>query len=309
MEKNRARGASLGQRLRTFEWPTLALLALCYLLWGIGTTWAAALWLPLGMVFVSLSAALHSSLTHEMLHGHPFRSRFWNGVLVFPALSLVVPYLRFKDTHLAHHRDSVLTDPYDDPESNYLDPALWARLPRWRRALHRANNTLAGRLVLGPMLGTISFVAADLRAVRADDKRALLGWLLHVPAVAVVVLWMLAVGQMPFWALGVATYAALSILKIRTFLEHQAHEQARGRTVIIEDKGPLALIFLNNNLHVVHHMHAAVPWYHLPRLYYANRRRYQSRNEGYVFRSYAQIFRQYFWRAKDPVPHPLWPKP
>ncbi len=32
--------------------------------------------------------------------------------------------------HMAHHRDAILTDPYDDPESNYLDPAVWARLPR-----------------------------------------------------------------------------------------------------------------------------------------------------------------------------------
>ena len=78
--------------------------------------------------------------------------------------------------------------------------------------------------------------------------------------------------------------------------------------MVIEDRGLFALIFLNNNLHIVHHMHAAVPWYKLPALYWANKDRYLSRNEGYCYRSYGEIFRRYFWRAKDPVPHPLWPR-
>ncbi|WP_305969476.1 MULTISPECIES: fatty acid desaturase [unclassified Mameliella] len=298
----------MSERLRGLEWPTLALLAACYALWALGTTWAAAVWLPLGMVLVTLGAALHSSLTHEMLHGHPFRSRFWNGALVFPALSLVVPYLRFKDTHLAHHRDSILTDPYDDPESNFLDPKSWQRLPRMARMVMQVNNTLAGRMLLGPLLGTFAFVLSDLRAVLRGDRRVLLGWALHVPAVAVVAWWMVALGQMPAWAFLLSTYAALSILKIRTFLEHRAHEDARGRTVIIEDRGPLALIFLNNNLHVVHHMHAMVPWYRLPVMYRRNPERYLSRNGGYRYGSYAEVFRRYFLRAKDPVPHPLWPR-
>ncbi|MBV6634781.1 MAG: fatty acid desaturase [Mameliella sp.] len=298
----------MSERLRGLEWPTLLLLAGCYALWALGTTWAAAVWLPLGMVLVTLGAALHSSLTHEMLHGHPFRSRFWNGALVFPALSLVVPYLRFKDTHLAHHRDSILTDPYDDPESNFLDPKVWHRLPRAARMVMRVNNTLAGRMLLGPLLGTLAFTLSDLRAMRRGDRRVLLGWALHVPAVAVVVWWMLALGRMPAWAFLLSTYAALAILKIRTFLEHRAHEDARGRTVIIEDRGPLALIFLNNNLHVVHHMHAMVPWYRLPVMYRRNPQRYLSRNGDYRYGSYGEVFRRYFLRAKDPVPHPLWPR-
>lgn len=300
--------ARLARFVTGTEWPTISLLALCYAAWVLGTTAVSELFLPAGMVLVTLSAALHSSLTHEMLHGHPFRSRFANGALVFPALTLVVPYLRFKDTHLAHHRDSILTDPYDDPESNYQDPRVWAALPPAHRTLLRLNNTLAGRMILGPLIGTVAFTLSDLRRIAAGDRRVLLGYLLHIPAVAVVLWWMAILGQMPTWAFLLATYAALSILKIRTFLEHRAHEDARGRTVIIEDRGLLALIFLNNNLHVVHHMHAAVPWYRLPKLYRANCDRYLSRNGDYRYRSYAEVMRRYFWRAKDPVPHPLYPR-
>lgn len=95
-------------------------------------------------------------------------------------------------------------------------------------------------------------------------------------------------------------------MKIRTFLEHRAHETAQGRTVVIEDTGPLAFLFLNNNLHIVHHMHPGVPWYALPRLYRARRAEFLAANDGYFYRNYLQIFRNYLLRAKDPVPHPLW---
>jgi fatty acid desaturase len=290
------------------EWPTLGIAVLAYGLWGLGTTLAAALWLPLGIALAAVGAALHASLSHEALHGHPFRNAWANAALVFPVLGLAVPYLRFRDTHLAHHTDAILTDPYDDPESNYLDPAVWARLPRWRQRLLALNNTLLGRMILGPALGQWAFMAADWRAIRAGDRRVLAGWLLHVPSVALVMAWVGWVGAMPWWAFALSCYLSLSLLRIRTFLEHQAHERARARTVIIEDRGPLALLFLNNNLHVVHHMHPKVPWYRLPALYRANRDRYLARNGGYAYASYAEIFARYLTRAKDPVPHPLWPR-
>ena len=287
------------------EWPTLALLIACYGAWIIGTTWAAALWLPLGVAVTGVAIALHSSLCHEALHGHPFRQRLWNEAVVFPCLCLVIPYGRFRDTHLAHHREEHLTDPYDDPESNYLDPKVWAGLSRPLRTVLSWNNTLAGRILLGPAISQVAFMRADWRAVRRGDRQVLQGWLLHLPGVALVlgVVWSSPVPLA--WYL-LACYGALSILKIRTFLEHQAHVMTRGRTVIVEDRGLLAFLFLNNNLHVVHHMHPRVPWYRLPRLYRANAARYLACNEGYRYGSYREVFARHFRTAKDPVPHPLW---
>ena len=290
---------------RRFEWPTWAMLAGTYLVWAVATTWAAEFWLPLAMVLVALAAAQHSSLSHEALHGHPTRIKWLNEALVFPALSLAIPYQRFRDSHLAHHNDEILTDPYDDPESNFLDPAVWQRLPVWFRAVLRFNNTLFGRLLVGPLIGQIAFMRGDWRQIRAGNRAVLAGWLWHIPALALVIWWMATIGQMPVWALLVSSYAGLSILKIRTFLEHRAHEAAQGRSVIIEDRGPLALIFLNNNLHVVHHSHPGVAWYDLPDRFRAGREEFLARNDGYYFRSYGEIFRRYFWKAKDPVPHPL----
>lgn len=294
--------------LRRWEWPTLGALVLCYGSFAIGTIWAAAVWLPLGMVLTTLAIALHSSLTHEVLHGHPFRSQTLSDMTVFPALGLLIPYQRFRDTHLAHHSDPILTDPYDDPESNFLDPVEWQRMWWWQKQICRFNNTLAGRLLLGPLHSQIWFMRADWRAIRKGDQAVVAGWLWHIPAVALVALWLHFVAEMPAWAYLLSAYAGMSILKIRTYLEHRAHELPRARTVLIEGRGLLAWLFLFNSLHVVHHMHPKAPWYRMWDMYDENRDHYLRRNEGYRFNSYSEVFRCYFLRAKDPVPHPLFPK-
>ena len=290
---------------RSVEWPTLALLAATYGLWALGTTWAAATFLPAGVVLTALAITQFSSLQHEVLHGHPFASRPLNEALVFPGLTVFVPYIRFRDTHLAHHHDPILTDPYDDPESNYLDPAVWHRLSRPVRILLRMNNTLAGRIALGPLISTVSFGRADLALIRQGRRDIARAWALHALGLGLVGLWLAGPGQMPLWAYLASAYFAYGLLKIRTFLEHRAHTAARARTVIVEDRGPLAFLFLNNNLHSVHHMHPNVPWYRLPALYRGQRDHYMRRNEGYLYRSYAEVFRKHLLRAKDPVPHPL----
>ena len=287
------------------EWPTLALLLATYLVWALATTWLATVWLPIAIVMAAAATAQFASLQHEMIHGHPFRNRVLNEALVFPALTLFIPYRRFRDTHLAHHQDSILTDPYDDPESNYLDPDVWQGLPRWIQVVLSFNNRLIGRLLIGPIVAQVVFMRSDWALIRSGDRGVLAGWLWHLPSVAIV-LWWLSWAAMPFWAYLIAAYVALSLLKIRTFLEHQAHEKARGRTVIIEDRGPLALLFLNNNFHVVHHMHPRVPWFQLPAVYRKNAAHYLRSNEGYRYASYGEVFARYIWRPKDPVPHPLW---
>lgn len=283
------------------DMPTILLFLGCLALWLV------ALMLPLwlGVPFLILALVLHSSLSHEILHGHPFARRRWNDALGMVQPGLFVPYLRFKRLHLEHHRDSRLTDPYDDPESNYLDPADWARLPRWRQSLYWFNNTLLGRMMIGPVIGTVAFVRGDIARITQGDRQVLRDWVLHLPG-ACLVLWLVSQMGMPIWVYLIACYGALSVLKIRTFCEHRAHEASGARTVIIEDRGLLSFLFLNNNLHVVHHQHPQVAWYDLPGVYRARKEAFQARNEGYVLPSYAAVFRAFFWRAKDPVAHPLW---
>ena len=281
------------------EWLTLSLIVACYLLW-LGAIWA----LPVGLAIPCLAVliAFHASLQHEAIHGHPFRHQWMNDLLVGAPLTLVIPYARFKATHLAHHSDITLTDPYDDPESNYLDWAVWVRLPRSVQGMLRFNNVLAGRLTLGPAIGVATFVMSEWRG---RSRAVLLGWISYIPAL-IATLAVVDAGPLPLWAYAMAAYFGLALLKLRTFLEHQAHERASRRSVIIEDRGVFALLFLNNNLHVVHHMHPRVAWYALPRVYHTRRDYYLWRNGGYAYRSYTAVIWQYLWRAKDPVVHPLW---
>lgn len=287
------------------EAPTLGLILACYIVWIMALFVLPAMSVTAAVALTLLACALHSSLQHEVIHGHPFRDPRVNAALVWPALGLLVPYARFRDSHLAHHQDARLTDPYDDPESNYLEAGDWARMPAALRAVRRANNTLLGRMLLGPLLGQLAFVRADLRAARDGDRAVAAVWAWHLLSAALVLI-LVSLSPMPLWAYLLACYLAMAVLKIRTFLEHQAHAHCGARSVIIEDRGPLSWIFLNNNLHLVHHMHPRVPWYRLPQLYRNNPQRFAARNQGYVYRSYAQVIARHLLRAKDPVVHPLW---
>ena len=287
------------------EWPTFIVFVGCYGLWALAVFVLPQASLTLSVLLLILMGTQHSSLTHEVIHGHPTRWRALNAALVFPPLTLAIPYLRFRDQHLAHHHDEIVTDPYDDPESNYFDPAVWARTSPLMRRIYVLNNTLAGRILIGPALGLWAFWGGDLRAIRSGDRAALWGWLLHLPPLALVI-WVISLSPMPLWAYCLGIYFSLGLLKIRTFLEHRAYEKARGRTVVVEDRGPFALLFLNNNYHVVHHMHPRTAWYDLPGLYAAKRDHFLARNDGYRYRSYAEVFVRYFLHPKDPVAHPLW---
>ncbi len=211
--------------------------------------------------------------------------------------------------HLAHHYDPLLTDPYDDPETNYLDPTVWSRLPRPARAFLAVNNTLLGRMVIGPFIGTWVLWRDDLRAIADGDRAVLRAWTWHGLALLPVAAWLLLAGTMPLPAYLLGCWGGLAILRIRTFLEHQAHERAPARSVIIEDRGPLALLFLNNNFHAVHHAHPRLPWYRLPAEYARRRDEFLRRNGGYRYRSYGEVFARHLLRRKDPVAHPIWTPP
>ncbi|MEX0970965.1 MAG: fatty acid desaturase [Paracoccaceae bacterium] len=295
MNKNRRRGV---------EWLTLAIIAGCYSLWALLVfVLPLPVWLSVLLLIPLLT--LHSSLQHEVIHGHPLPSRFWSAALVYLPLGLFIPYERFRDQHLHHHLDSNLTDPYDDPESAYMDPPVWARLPRLLRLVLMFNNTLFGRMLIGPLVSQFAFMRNDWREIFSGNRAILRVWLVHFVLSAGLVALVLRFGHVSLPGYILATYFGLSVLKIRTFLEHQAHLRASGRTVIIEDRGPLAWLFLNNNLHAVHHAHPKLAWYELPEVYAENRTHFLRRNHGYTYKSYAQVFRNYALRRKEPVPHPL----
>lgn len=287
------------------EWRTLALISACYGLWLIlllGLSWASPL--LAGLLIIPI-LTLHSSLQHECIHGHPFAHRWLNDAIIALPIGLLIPYLRFKDVHLQHHQNASICDPYDDPESWYLSQDFWGRLPRIVKLLFQVNNTLIGRMALGPAISLLRLAISDGRAILAGDRRVQLAWALHIllgTGIAIVASRWSGIGLPGYLA---CCYGGLSILMIRTYLEHQAEESAGGRSVIIEDKGPLSLLFLNNNLHAVHHAYPAVAWHQLPSLYQRHRDRFVAMNKGYGFTSYGEILRRFAFHRKEPVAYPL----
>lgn len=290
------------------EWPTVALLLVTYAIWfGFalnGENLNPLIWIA-GVAIVS---ALYWSLVHEIVHGHPTPNRLVNLALVYVPIGWVYALGRFRDGHLEHHATGALTDPFDDPESWYLARRDWRKLPAPARTLMTVNNTLAGRLTIGPAITIWRMIAGDIALLLKPGPHrgeVAIAWALHVPGILLLVAVLSRWSEVPLWQYAAAAYIGVSILLIRTFLEHQAAEDRSERTVIIEDGGPLAFLFLFNNLHVVHHTRPGLAWYRIPGFYRRHRANFIRRNNGYVYRSYGEIFRKYLFKAKEPVAHPF----
>lgn len=306
MSKGRARPPLWGLKAAP-EALTLAMIVAVHGLWlalliaaGLGLPW----WLTVPALV--LLTVQFQSLQHEALHGHPTRSALLNEVLVSLPLGLFYPFRRYRTLHLRHHNDENLTDPFDDPESWYFAAEDFASQHSVVQALWRFNATLVGRLVVGPFLAVAGLIRRDGEAILRGDRGIARDWALHGLGLAGVLILLLLTGFSPLlYVFGVAL-PAMSILLIRSFAEHRASALKEHRTAIIPDRGPLALLFLNNNLHAVHHAHPSVAWYRLPRLFAERRADFEASNGGYGYRSYVEVFAKHWRRPLDTVPHPLW---
>jgi fatty acid desaturase len=296
----------LVERNARIEWPTLAVIGAIYASW-LALTWFHALiplwlWLPLA----AWTGAWWSSVQHEILHGHPTRNRRLNTALATPCFWLWLPYERYRQVHLVHHRDERLTDPLDDPESRYLTPESWRALGFVGRALVAAQGVLLGRLIVGPLWSIAAFWAADARAVAAGDRRVARIWAWHLLQVALILAWAVWACGLPLWQylLGF-TYLATALALIRSFAEHRAAGGVAERTAIVENSSVLGLLFLHNNLHAVHHACPSVAWYRLPRLYREHRAAFLEHNGGLLYHGYGEVFRRFLFHRHDRPIHPF----
>lgn len=295
----RTQTASLFQK--SVEWPTFIAIGGCYAVW-LSATWFQ---FPGWWLAAILATGFFASLQHEVLHGHPTRSRWINEALVFPALAPLYPFRRFRDMHLKHHNNPKLTDPYDDPESLYVAEHDWEKANPLTRAVLRICRPLLGRMIVGPWAGFWVFLRHDIAQIRAGNRKIARQWLPHFPAVGLVIAWLIAVDvSLLFWGLCIV-WPAAALMSVRTYIEHRAAEAPEHRSAIIEDRGFFALLFLNNNLHALHHEQPALPWYRLPALYRNDPVLWQRRNGGYVLSGYGAVFRRHLLRGREPIVHPL----
>lgn len=292
-------------RRAVLEWPTLAVAALIYIGWGTLTWFYHELPLWLIVPAAAYVVAWHGSLQHEAIHAHPTRTPWLNELLVFPNLWLWMPYRVYRDTHLAHHRDERLTDPLDDPESYYVTARNWERLGPVGRALMRFRNTVLGRLLIGPAIAAGNLCWHEAGRLRRGNRRAWKAWGLNAVACALVLGWVIGICDIPLLSyVLVFVWPAISLTLLRSFAEHRAEEDPEDRSVVVDAAWPLALLFLNNNLHWLHHHEPGVPWYDLPARYRERRESILEANGNYRFRGYGEILGRYLLRPKEPVLHP-----
>jgi fatty acid desaturase len=292
-------------RFRAVEWPTVFLAIGLYSSYFALTFFYRHLPLPLVVLLGSLLIALHSSFQHELVHGHPTRSRLLNKVFALPPLSFWLPLEIYRRSHLLHHANASLTDPYDDPESHYWSPQQWQALGWLGRGLIMAQSSLLGLILIGPFWSVGRFFIQEGKAVFRDesDRRAI--WLEHLLEVSLLVVWLSSVCHMSLTFYVVAfVYPGTAILMMRSFAEHRAADQVSERSAIVE--APLfGLLFLNNNLHAVHHRYPAIPWYELPGLYRRRKHQFLESNGNLFYQGYFQVIGNFLFRQHDAVLHPV----
>jgi fatty acid desaturase len=302
---------SVGTRRPESDWlyraaPSWLVALAIYAGFGL-TTWFYAylpwwLVLPVGAALI----AWHGSLQHEAVHAQLSPRRWINDAIAWPPLSLWLPFAIYRSTHRAHHDFEILTEPWRDPESFYVDQATWHRLRRPTRAVLWAHNTLLGRLLLGPFLVIGQFLWAEFSALAGGDRRHLSIWLWHLPTVALVLVWVVGVCGIPLWAyLALFVLPGASLTLVRSFAEHKAAMTPFERSAVVESGWFFSLLFLNNNLHYVHHKRPDLPWHALSSYYRDHRRELLAENGGLLYRGgYAEIVRRFLLRPIDEPAHP-----
>jgi fatty acid desaturase len=289
----------------TVEWPTLAVAMALYGGFAALTWFADVLpwWLvlPLGAYVV----CWHGTLQHEVVHGHPTPWPWLNELMVVPSLWLWLPFRLYRELHLAHHRNELLTDPLEDPESYYVTQATWARLGPVGRWLLVARNTAAGRLLIGPLVSLVQVLWAEAWLLARGELRHVGHWLMHLVGVAVVLAWVMGVCGMSLGAYVVLfALPGLSLTMLRSFLEHRAAPNADERTAIVEAGPVMSLLYFNNNLHAVHHAHPGLAWYKIPERYRHHREAYLRANGGYLLNGYGEVVLRYLFTPKERPVHP-----
>src|SRR6202789_198552 len=286
---------SLMQKFRRYDGPTGIVALVLYGTWVL-LIWFNALlpwWviMPVGAYLL----AWHFSLQHEAIHsfrGVPAWLRF---AVVFPPIGLWLPYPLYRKSDSTHHRDIHLTIPGVDTESYYVLQADWARMGAFQRGILTFNQTMAGRLLIGPPLRLWILITKETRRVRQGDLSHLPHWAAHAAAVAVLFWFISGVCGFPWWQYCLlVAYPGLSLSLLRAFTEHRAAEDSQERTASVESNALFGILYLYNNLHVAHHLKQAMPWFDIPRFYRENRAELLASNGEFVYKGYAQLARSYF---------------
>lgn len=289
-------GISEGTPTRRLEIPTLLVAFVIYGAWLALTAFHSLLPLPCLALAGGIVIAWHGSLQHETIHGHPTGSRWINAAFGSVPLSLWLPYAVYRRTHIAHHETANITDPFDDPESQYLPRAGGVRF-----FLATLERTLAGRLIIGPPIRIGHFLAQELFNAARNPEASAREWLPHILLVLLLLGWLHRV-DLPIGTYVLTfVYPGTALSLLRSFAEHRADPDRQCRAAIVARPGPFGLLFLNNNLHAVHHARPDLAWYALPEFHRRHRETFAAAPH---YESYGAIATRHWRRPHDVVVHP-----
>ncbi len=103
---------------------------------------------------------------------------------------------------------------------------------------------------------------------------------------------------MPLWQYALfVVYPGLCLGMLRSFFEHHYAVRPGHRTAIVESGFPFNLLFLNNNLHLIHHLSPALPWFRIPAVWRAARTELLEHNGGFYFAGYSRLAAKHIFRA------------
>ena len=288
------------------EWRTWLLVPAVYAAWLLAAVACRTLGPACGTLLLILATCWFTSLQHELIHGRPSRSRQVNRLMGLAPLAVWYPYELYLRSHLAHHRDELLTEPGIDPESNYIDEAAWRQLHRFVRPMWVAQRTVLGRFMLGPAMVIVpTWLDIVRRPLRGDFSQSR-SWTLHLALTgAMLVVLDRCAGIGPLRYLLTICYPALGLAMLRSFYEHRPAQDAAHRVVINEAGLFWRILYLNNNYHAVHHERPDLPWHLLRRFYLEHRAEVLGRNGGFMIPGYLCLVRRFAMTPVDSPIHPL----
>lgn len=289
-----------------YELPTAALGVVLYASWFALTWFHESINLFVLYLLGGYVTQWHFSLQHESIHGIRSWPKWLRTAFVWPPIGLWMPYPIYNKSHSTHHINFNITHPQRDTESNYQMQEAWESFGPIKRTLILANQTLVVRYLFGPFVRLWKMWKRESGRIRNRDYSNVPHWLAHAVSLAVILWWVMGVCDMPLWKyLLCFAWPGMSLGMLRTFIEHRYGERPMERVAIVESNTLMGVLYLYNNLHLVHHRQPTMPWYRIPGRWRSQREEMLSTNRNFYFPGYLAIARQFLFK---PVFHPAHPK-
>jgi len=126
---------------------------------------------------------------------------------------------------------------------------------------------IGGAADIGAALEVAHIGDREVQRVRRGDRSHLPHWGVHVVAVGLLFWFISGVCGFPCGSMSCCRLSGHEPWPAAAFYEHRAAMESAERTASCESNFVFGMLFLYNNLHVVHHRMPAMPWYDIPRYY------------------------------------------